>query len=130
MTQVIGPDESRGHIVITRDGAVAATACDMGPHLTLWTYQGIDLSPAAARDLAQALSAWADRQHEPDDRHPDEALAEAIERTVNDPAFNAYESVLDLIDRLNCKHVWVNSYPGSGSLWRECDRCGIREVDQ
>lgn len=79
MIEVHGPDEIRGHIAITRDGVVVATACDMGPHLNLWTPHGVDLTPQAAQDLARALNAWAERGHAVDTRHPDEVLLETIE---------------------------------------------------
>jgi hypothetical protein len=76
--EVHGPDERRGHISI-RDGAdCLATACDMGPYLLLWTYRGINLTPAVARDLGRALEAWADRHHSPDERDGEQALIEAV----------------------------------------------------
>lgn len=83
MTDVYGPDPDRGHIAIRDGGFPLATACDMGPYLSLWTYTTVHLSPASARDLAAALTAWADRHHdETSVRDPDEAMIEAIERTA------------------------------------------------
>jgi hypothetical protein len=73
-------DPDHGHIAITQGATVAATLCDMGPHLTLWTYRGVDLNPSAARDLAGALTAWADRHHTTNTRDADEALTEAVTR--------------------------------------------------
>ncbi len=40
-----------------------AVLCDLGPFLDMWTYKTVHLSPDVARDLAAALTAWADWQH-------------------------------------------------------------------
>ena len=75
---VHGPDPVRGHIAVTRSGLLAATACDLGPVLSLWTHFTLWLTPDDARALAVALNAWADRHHATTHRDEDDALVEAV----------------------------------------------------
>lgn len=52
-----------GHLVIAgEDGPALVTLVDTGPHLTMWSHQGADIRPKVARQLAAALTAWADRE--------------------------------------------------------------------
>lgn len=62
---VVGADSNRpyGHIALGQDGGRAdVTFCDMGDHLSIWAYTSGRLDPAAARNLAAELVAWADRK--------------------------------------------------------------------
>lgn len=49
-------DAVRGHIAV--DDLVFA---DLSSCLSVWSHQGAQLTPETARDLGEALTAWADR---------------------------------------------------------------------
>lgn len=55
-------DETRGHFVIEHaEGHIIGA--DLGSRLHLSTYGRTHIDPATARELAAALTWWADREH-------------------------------------------------------------------
>lgn len=66
-------EQPNGHIVVWTDapsrrggsGREYVALLDMGPVLNLYSGQGVDINPAQARELAAALTRWADRTEEP-----------------------------------------------------------------
>jgi hypothetical protein len=61
---LVAVDEQRGHIGLVGDEGrrAIATFCDVGPELHMWAFSGAHLTPATARSLGVALTAWADRR--------------------------------------------------------------------
>jgi hypothetical protein len=59
-------DPVRGHIGFLVDGAPSRFVItdDGDGHLNVWSGQGAKLNVAAARDLGEALCAWAERRSE------------------------------------------------------------------
>lgn len=57
-------EPQRGHITLYRDGeAAVVTLVDLGPVLNIWQHEGgVELDPEAARELGEALAAWAARK--------------------------------------------------------------------
>jgi hypothetical protein len=57
-------EPQRGHISLYREGeAAVVTLVDLGPVLNLWQYEGgVELDPVTARELGEALVAWAARK--------------------------------------------------------------------
>jgi hypothetical protein len=52
-------DPVRGHLSVYDAGGVVLTGCDLGDGtLELYAYRPVSLSPALARDLGAALTAW------------------------------------------------------------------------
>lgn len=58
-------DPVRGHITITGQDGRAVTFCDLGPVLNLWSFQGTELTPDDATQLAHALTDWATKKTAP-----------------------------------------------------------------
>jgi len=65
LVDVVGADSNRrfGHIALGEpEGRALVTFVDLGPCLRVWAYESAELDPAAARNLAAELTAWADRK--------------------------------------------------------------------
>lgn len=59
----VKPDPGRGHIALVRDCETVVTFTDLGPVLHVWQCGGgVELDAATARELGEALVAWADRK--------------------------------------------------------------------
>lgn len=52
----------RGHISLHRGHEALATFTDLGPVLSLWLVEGVELDPSAAGELGAALTAWSERK--------------------------------------------------------------------
>jgi hypothetical protein len=59
---VIHTDTTRGHISIWDAEGFALGCTDVDPGLDVWAVRGVHLTPALARQLGAALTAWADRK--------------------------------------------------------------------
>lgn len=61
-------DNPRGHISMVADGVGEGAFCDLGSELHWWSHSSLHLGPEQARELGEALVAWADkRQPKADD---------------------------------------------------------------
>lgn len=57
-----GVTTSRGHIRVECQEGEPLVFSDLGGVLDVWTAQGAMLGPEVARQLADALNAWAERE--------------------------------------------------------------------
>jgi hypothetical protein len=87
-------DERYGHVSVVGPhgtGRAQVTFADLGPVLSLWSYQGLDLSPELARSLGEALVAWADKKNPPPFdlmvTLTGEAMYEVVEATAGNDDF-------------------------------------------